>query len=511
MDVESGAGNGYSDSSFLVVVEKLWDWKKEYPPLRVTTVNEYLTDPSYFKMNNLKVINLARSYRYLSRGYYCSLLAEARNHKIIPTVRTLRDLSQKSSYQIDVEGADDIDELLMKSLNKIVNPEIGVVAVETHFFFGHSEHAFFEQIGQEIFDTFRYPLIKAEFRKNNGKWEIESLKPLTLQTMPAELEWLFMEALEKYTRKKWQKKRARTGPRYDLAILYNPDEKLPPSNKSALKKFLRIGKSLNLGMQMIQKKDLLRIAEYDGLFIRETTAIDHHTFLFAKKAASEGLAVIDDPDSILRCTNKVFLAELLMGSRVAIPRSVIFVRDMKISSLEEQLSYPVVVKIPDGSFSQGVFKAENRAEFDSISTMLFKKSDIILAQEFMYTDFDWRVGVLNKKPLYVSKYFMSHKHWQIYKHEPQGRIRAGSSKTIPVEDAPRAVLDAALKAANLIGDGLYGVDIKETDKGVLVIEVNDNPNIDSGGEDVILKDELYRRILADLIRRIDIKKGFIRG
>ena len=73
------------------------------------------------------------------------------------------------------------------------------------------------------------------------------------------------------------------------------------------------------------------------------------------------------------------------------------------------------------------------------------------------------------------------------------------------------MLDAALKAANLIGDGLYGVDIKETDKGVLVIEVNDNPNIDSGGEDVILKDELYRRILADLIRRIDIKKGFIRG
>ena len=296
MDNESDTGNGYSDSSFLVVVEKQGDWKKEYPLLRVITVNEYLTNPSYFKMKNLKVINLARSYRYLSRGYYCSLLAEARNHKIIPTVRTLRDLSKKSSYRIDVEGADDIDELLMKSLNKIVNPEIGIVAVETHFFFGHSEHDFFEQIGQEIFDTFRYPLIKAEFRKHNSKWEIESLKPLTLQTMPAELEELFILALEKYTRKKWQKKRARTGSRYDLSILYNPDEKLPPSNRSALNKFLRIGKGLNLGMQLIQKKDFHRIAEFDGLFIRETTAIDHHTFLFAKKADSEGMAVIDDPD-----------------------------------------------------------------------------------------------------------------------------------------------------------------------------------------------------------------------
>ena len=200
-----------------------------------------------------------------------------------------------------------------------------------------------------------------------------------------------------------------------------------------------------------------------------------------------------------------------MGSRVAIPKSVIFVRDMKIESLEEYFSYPVVVKIPDGSFSRGVFKAENRAEFDSISGMLFKNSDIILAQEFMYTDFDWRVGVLNKKPLYVSKYFMSHKHWQIYKHEPQGRVKSGSSKTIPVEDAPKTVIDAALKAAGLIGDGLYGVDIKETDKGALVIEVNDNPNIDSGVEDVVLKDELYRIILSDMIRRIDIKKGILRA
>ncbi len=61
----------------------------------------------------------------------------------------------------------------------------------------------------------------------------------------------------------------------------------------------------------------------------------------------------------------------------------------------------------------------------------------------------------------------------------------------------------ATKAASLIGDGLYGVDLKQTAKGVYVVEVNDNPNIDAGVEDAVLKDELYKLIIRDFVRRLD--------
>jgi len=37
----------------------------------------------------------------------------------------------------------------------------------------------------------------------------------------------------------------------------------------------------------------------------------------------------------------------------------------------------------------------------------------------------------------------------------------------------------------------------------VVIEVNDNPNLDAGVEDKLLKDELWRIILNDFIRRIE--------
>ncbi|MDU5676888.1 MAG: RimK family alpha-L-glutamate ligase, partial [Pseudomonas aeruginosa] len=63
----------------------------------------------------------------------------------------------------------------------------------------------------------------------------------------------------------------------------------------------------------------------------------------------------------------------------------------------------------------------------------------------------------------------------------------------------------ALEAAGLIGDGLYGVDLKQAGDKVLVIEVNDNPNIDAGVEDGQLGDELYRRILQAFVQRLELK------
>ncbi len=88
-----------------------------------------------------------------------------------------------------------------------------------------------------------------------------------------------------------------------------------------------------------------------------------------------------------------------------------------------------------------------------------------------------------------------------------GRVRYGKLETIPVELAPHKAVKLALKATDLIGDGLYGVDVKESDGKFYIIEVNDNPNIDAGCEDAILKDELYRRIMNVFVRRIEARKA----
>jgi len=102
-------------------------------------------------------------------------------------------------------------------------------------------------------------------------------------------------------------------------------------------------------------------------------------------------------------------------------------------------------------------------------------------------------------------------HWQIVKHDERGGYTEGAFKSWAIHDVPQAVMDTALKAAGLIGDGLYGVDLKQTEDGqVLVIEVNDNPNVDSGVEDKELGDDLYDMIMAEFMRRVEQRLGLER-
>jgi glutathione synthase/RimK-type ligase-like ATP-grasp enzyme len=98
-------------------------------------------------------------------------------------------------------------------------------------------------------------------------------------------------------------------------------------------------------------------------------------------------------------------------------------------------------------------------------------------------------------------------HWQIIQHGDERRdFVEGPTEALSVGEAPDRVIKIALKAANLIGDGFYGVDIKQVGKRFYVIEVNDNPNVDAGNEDSVLKDALYREVMGVFLKRIEARK-----
>jgi glutathione synthase/RimK-type ligase-like ATP-grasp enzyme len=102
---------------------------------------------------------------------------------------------------------------------------------------------------------------------------------------------------------------------------------------------------------------------------------------------------------------------------------------------------------------------------------------------------------------------MTDKHWQVIKHGTKGGWKEGDWKTVAVDDAPPPVIKLALKAANLVGDGLYGVDVKQDARRVMVMEVNENPNLEATVEDAVLKDGLYEAIIEDFVWRLDQLHG----
>ena len=46
----------------------------------------------------------------------------------------------------------------------------------------------------------------------------------------------------------------------------------------------------------------------------------------------------------------------------------------------------------------------------------------------MPTDYDWRIGVLDGEPLFACKYKMARGHWQIIKHEADGKYTEGGAR-----------------------------------------------------------------------------------
>lgn len=476
----------------LVVVNNPKFWQINIPNVLVVAARDYLSDPKYLEMRGVKVFNLCRYYRYQSTGYYVSLLAEARGHKPSPSISTLQDMKSMTIVRM---ASDELEDLIHKSLRRIQSSTFTL-----SIYFGRNLAKQYDRLSAKLYSLFPAPFLRAEFRYDEG-WYLASLHTISLVEIPDS----HMDFVNNVVREYFDKSRY-TAPRhvvpaFNLAILKTQNSESKPSNNKAIEKFLSAAKKIGLGADVITKDDFGNLGEYDALFIRDTTGVNHYTFRFSRRAQAEGLVVIDDPTSILRCSNKVYLAELLELHGVPRPRTMIVHKDA-LPTVIDKVGLPCVLKQPDGSFSGGVFKAETKEELYKHASKLHEDSSLIIVQEYLPTGYDWRVGIFDRRPIFVCKYYMAPNHWQIVKHEDDGEIDYGTVETMRVEDAPPKVVSTALKASNLIGDGLYGVDIKQVGNKLYVIEVNDNPNIDCGFEDVILKDELYLDIMRIFLKRI---------
>lgn len=482
--------------TILVVVNDADEWPLDVQGVSVVSAREYLTDSTYSDMGVTRIFNLCDTYHYQSLGYYVSLLAEARGQKPSPRARTIEDLQSLNLVRLLTE---DLDELLQRAL-----ATHDTTNLEFDIYFGEAIGEPNNVVGRQLFTLLQAPLLRAQFHRIEGHWHIAAARAICVSEIALESRQTLLDAARKYLSGDTYRNGKQVTRSYDIAILIDPDAKQVPSNQAALSKFVDAAATLGMRAQFITRADYGRISEFDGLFIRDTTQVNHYTYRFARQAAAEGLVVIDDPDSILKCSNKVYLAELLDQHDVPAPKTLVVYRD-NIDQVVSTLGLPCILKQPDSAFSAGVVKVENASDLITKANSLLERSELIIAQEYLPTEFDWRVGILDRRALFVAKYYMAPGHWQVIKHDQQTALE-GATRAFSIGEVPDEVIRRALDAANCIGDGLYGVDIKQSGDRCYVIEVNDNPNVDAGNEDAILKDALYREIMGVFLKRIEARR-----
>lgn len=480
----------------IIVIENVRRWPLELESAEVVSARDYLVGDVWAGKRNLRVTNFCRTYGYQTIGYYVSLIAAARGHRPLPTVETLQDLRLSPVVRLVSEQLED---QIQRSLARLKGPRF-----ELSIYFGHNLSKRYETLSRALYDQFPVPLLRAGFEKRAGEWRLSTVRPISTSEIPESHRPFVIEKAE------WAfSRRERSSPRrpsyqYDLAILHDPDALDSPSDARTLKRFERAAREVGIEPHRIERTDAADIAQFDALFIRETTSVDGPTYRLSRRAATEGLVVMDDPVSILRCSNKVFLAELFRRHGIPHPKTFVAHED-SIGEIASAVGLPCVLKRPDSAFSRGVTRVESEEELERKARLFLEDSELVVAQEFTASEFDWRIGVLEGRALFACRYHMVRGHWQIVSTSPTGRRRYGKVDTLPVEAVAPELIETAVRAADLIGKGLYGVDLKEVEGRFLVIEVNDNPNVEVGFEDAVLGGALYRSIMLWFRERLDAR------
>jgi glutathione synthase/RimK-type ligase-like ATP-grasp enzyme len=289
----------------------------------------------------------------------------------------------------------------------------------------------------------------------------------------------------------------------DLAIFVERYTIQRSEELEALLRFRTAAEDLGHEAHILFRRELQKIPRFDALFIRALTDPLNSSFVAARIAELSGRPVLDDSRSILICCDKVHMYRRLMAAGVPIPRTVFCDADeiypWRGEQLLAELGPKIVLKAPSTSFSSHVDLAATPDEFERIGDRFLHRADRIVVQEFIQSEFDWRVGVLAGEALYACRYVIPDDTFKI-RARVDGETRECEVEAVPLAQAPCAVVETAVAAAQAVGDGLYGVDLKDPGGRPVVIEVNDNPTIEADEEDRCAPD-IYTRIVRHLLDR----------
>ena len=186
-------------TGWVILVDQPRDLPNAETPHKVITTSEYLARPRLFDMARPKLVNLARSYAYQSKGYYASLLAEARGHRVVPTVETMLELREQKLYE---HALPELEEELNRCARRADFQPNGEFKLLVCFGLARDER--FEPFGRLLFDWFRCPALEI-IVDTGGTWlSIDRIRPRTITRLANGEAEFFRNSLHNHTKREWR-------------------------------------------------------------------------------------------------------------------------------------------------------------------------------------------------------------------------------------------------------------------------------------------------------------------
>jgi [lysine-biosynthesis-protein LysW]--L-2-aminoadipate ligase len=249
-----------------------------------------------------------------------------------------------------------------------------------------------------------------------------------------------------------------------IGIVY---DRLRPEERMLFEAFERRGvpfERLYAPDLSVEFDELARLGRFD--VVLERSVSQTRGLAFARLFEAAGAAVINPPAVIETCGDKLATNAALARAEVPTPRSgVAFSRD-GVVELCERLGYPVVMKPVVGSWGRMVSRLSDR---DAVEAVLEHKEvlggpshKVHYLQEYVEKPGrDIRAFVVGSRV--IAAIYRNSEHW--ITNTARGAVATNCPVTADLEVTARA-------AANAVGGGILAVDLLESERGLLVVEVN---------------------------------------
>jgi ribosomal protein S6--L-glutamate ligase len=175
--------------------------------------------------------------------------------------------------------------------------------------------------------------------------------------------------------------------------------------------------------------------------------------------------------AIVRSRDKLRTMQILSKAGLGIPKTAFASHPREIDHLIDQVGgTPVVIKLLEGTQGIGVVLAETRKAAKSVLEAFYGLNANILVQEFVKESqgADIRAFVVDGKVVGAMKRQGKEGEFRSNLH------RGGEGKIIRLSRDEKA---AALRAASALGLSIAGVDMLQSARGPLILEVNSSPGL----------------------------------
>jgi ribosomal protein S6--L-glutamate ligase len=209
----------------------------------------------------------------------------------------------------------------------------------------------------------------------------------------------------------------------------------------------------------------------DVIIPRIGASITDYGLAVVRQFEARGVLTTATSEGIASSRNKLHSLQLMAYAGLPVPKTAVVGQKKALATAVAAVGgTPVIVKIIQGTQGQGVILAKNLATAAAVIDKLHRLRQQILVQEYIESNGrDWRIFVVGDRCIAAME-----------RRAQAGEYRANLHRggtAVPINpDAETQAL--ALKAAKIHNLAVAGVDIIQSPRGPLVLEVNSSPGLE---------------------------------